>query len=261
MSPLMHSLRRFAPFALVALVAATLIGCASTPGPDDPVTIKLNDLDRRLERIERVISNQSLLELSQQLQALQTEVRSLRGSLEELQNQADKSKTQQRDLYADIDRRMKALEAGTAGGAGEAAAVGGGSALLVPTGSDRANYQAAFDLLKAGEYEKATAAFQQFLVAFPQSALADNAQYWLGESYYVTRKYTDALKAFRVVVDRYKESRKLPDAWLKIGYCQYELKNWSAARDALTRVGKDFPDSTVAPEAAKRLQKMKDEGH
>ena len=54
-------------------------------GPDDPVTIKLNDLDRRLERIERVISNQSLLELSQQMQALQTEVRSLRGSLEELQ--------------------------------------------------------------------------------------------------------------------------------------------------------------------------------
>jgi tol-pal system protein YbgF len=255
-----RSLSRSPRFALLALLATALVGCASTPGPDDPVTIKLNDLDRRLERIERVISNQSLLELSQQLQALQTEVRSLRGSLEELQFQADKGKTQQRDLYADIDKRMKALEAGTAVGAGEAAA-GSGSPLLVPTGSDRANYQAAFDLLKAGQYDKATAAFQQFLVAFPQSALADNAQYWLGESYYVTRNYTEALKAFRVVVDRYKESRKLPDAWLKIGYCQYELKNWNAARDALTRVGKDFPDSSVAPEAAKRLQKMKDEGH
>jgi tol-pal system protein YbgF len=242
--------------AAVVLMLLTA-GCASTPGPDDPVTIKLNDLDRRLERIERVISNQSLLELSQQMQSLQTEVRSLRGSLEELQFQSDKGKGQQRDLYADLDRRVKAIEGGTQAVTSD----GNGTGLPVPAGSDRANYQAAFDLLKSGQYEKATAAFQQFLVAFPGSALTDNAQYWLGESYYVTRRYDEALKAFRVVVDRYKESRKLPDAWLKIGYCQYELKNWNAARDALTRVTKDFPDSTAAPEAANRLQRLKDEGH
>lgn len=244
--------------ALSTLCIALLASCASTPGPDDPVTIKLNDLDRRLERIERVISNQSLLELAQQLQSMQTEVRALRGSLDELQFQNDKGKTQQRDVYADLDKRVKALEEGTRSFGGEQ---GSGSALPVPGGSDRANYQAAFDMLKAGEYEKATTAFQQFLVAFPVSPLADNAQYWLGESYYVTRNYDEALKAFRVVVERYKESRKLPDAWLKIGYCQYELKNWKAARDALTRVGKDFPDSSAAPEAAKRLDRMTDEGH
>jgi tol-pal system protein YbgF len=239
------------------LLLALGAGCASTPDADDPVTIKLNDLDRRLERIERVISNQSLLDLSQQLQALQTEVRSLRGSLEELQFQTGKGKDQQRDLYTDLDRRVKAIEEGGRGVALE----GGGTGLPVPAGSDRANYQAAFDLLKSGQYEKATAAFQQFLTAFPASALADNAQYWLGESYYVTRRYDEALKSFRVVVDRYKESRKLPDAWLKIGYCQYELKNWNAARDALTRVSRDYPDSTAAPEATTRLQRMKDEGH
>ena len=250
--------RRAAGSTLAALCVALLASCASTPGPDDPVTIKLNDLDRRLERIEAVISNQSLLELAQQLQSLQTEVRALRGSLEELQFQNDKGKAQQRDLYADLDKRVKAIEDGTRSLAGDQV---GGAALPVPGGSDRANYQAAFDMLKAGEYDKATTAFQQFLVAFPQSPLADNAQYWLGESYYVTRNYDEALKAFRVVVERYKESRKLPDAWLKIGYCQYEIKNWKAARDALTRVGKDFPDSSAAPEAAKRLDRMKDEGH
>jgi len=244
--------------ALAALCITLLASCASTPGPDDPVTIKLNDLDRRLERIERVIANQSLLEIAQQLQSLQTEVRALRGSLEELQFQNDKSKTQQRDLYADLDKRVKALEDGTRAVASEQ---GSGLALPVPGGSDRANYQAAFDMLKAGQYDKATAAFQQFLVAFPASPLSDNAQYWLGESYYVTRNYEEALKAFRVVVERYKDSRKLPDAWLKIGYCQYELKNWKPARDALTRVGKDFPDSSAAPEAAKRLDRMNDEGH
>jgi tol-pal system protein YbgF len=98
-------------------------------------------------------------------------------------------------------------------------------------------------------------------VTFPNSALADNAQYWLGESYYVTRRYDDALKAFRTVVDKYPESRKLPDAWLKIGYTQYEMKAWKPAREALTRVQREFPDSTAAPEAAKRLERMKSEGH
>src|SRR5262247_2666912 len=125
--------------ATAILLLAVVAGCASTPDADDPVTIKLNDLDRRLERIERVISNQSLLALSQQLQALQTEVRSLRGSLEEVQFQSGKGKDQQRDLYADLDRRVKAIEEGGRGVALE----GGGPGLPVPAGSDRANYQAA----------------------------------------------------------------------------------------------------------------------
>lgn len=238
--------------AVVALAA----GCATTP-EEDPMVIKMNDLDRRLERIERVLANQSLLDLAQQIQSLQTDVRSMRGELEELQHGSTGVKDQQRGLYADLDRRLQALEDGvpTVGSDGAT------GALPVPTGSDRMNYQAAFDLLKSGQYEKATTAFQQFLVTFPDSALADNAQYWLGESYYVTRRYDDALKAFRTVADKYPESRKLPDAWLKLGYTHYELKAWKPARDALTRVQRDFPDSSAAAEAAKRLERMKAEGH
>lgn len=221
--------------------------------------IRLNDLDQRLQRLERVLSNQSLLELAQQLQTVQEETRALRGELEELQHGADNTRRQQRDLYADLDNRLKAME----GGAIAPLATDGApvAALPVPTGSDRANYQAAFDLLKNGQYEKATASFQQFLVTFPDSALADNAQYWLGETYYVTRDFPEALKAFRRVVDKWPESRKLADSWLKIGYCQYELKAWGPAREALNRVVRDFKDSGAATEAAKRLERMKAEGH
>jgi tol-pal system protein YbgF len=239
-------------------VLGALAGCASTP-EEDPMVVKMNDLDRRLERIERVLSNQSLLDLSQQIQSLQTDVRTLRGEFEELQHNAGGVKDQQRGFYADLDRRIQALELG---GLAMAAAEGeAGGVLPVPTGSDRMNYQAAFDLLKSGQYEKATTAFQRFLATFPDSALVDNAQYWLGESYYVTRRYDEALKAFRTVVDKYPESRKLPDAWLKIGYTQYEMKAWKPARDALTRVQREYPDSSAAPEAAKRLERMKSEGH
>lgn len=250
-----HSIRAGAVLMAAALAAA----CATTP-EEDPMVIKMNDLDRRLERIERVLSNQSLLDLSQQLQTLQTDVRTLRGQLEELQHSSSGVKDQQRGLYADIDKRLQALEAGGVAAVG-AMAAGESGALPMPTGSDRMNYQAAFELLKSGQYEKATTAFQQFLVTFPDSALADNAQYWLGESYYVTRRYDDALKAFRTVVDKYPESRKLPDAWLKIGYTQYEMKAWKPAREALTRVQREFPDSSAAPEATKRLERMKSEGH
>jgi tol-pal system protein YbgF len=245
----------------LALLAAPLVLAACATSPDeDPVMIKMNDLDRRLERLERVLSNQSLLELSQQVQTLQNETRALRGELEEVQHGTESARGQQRDLYADLDRRLQSIEVSTApvSAEGTAAAVGG---LPVPAGSDRANYQAAFDLLKNGDYDRAQASFKQFMATFPDSALADNAQYWLGETYYVTRNFSEALKAFRRVVDNWPESRKLADAWLKIGYCNYELKSWGPARQALQKVVRDFADTGAATEAAKRLERMKAEGH
>src|SRR5690606_15522111 len=87
---------RVATVATLAAATSLMAGCATTPPEEDPVVIKLNDLDRRLEKLERVLSNQSLLELSQQVQSLQSEMRSLRGSLEELQHESAQLKSQQR---------------------------------------------------------------------------------------------------------------------------------------------------------------------
>jgi tol-pal system protein YbgF len=129
----------------------------------------------------------------------------------------------------------------------------------LPQGDDRANYQAAFDLLKDEKYPDAVNAFRQFLTTFPDSALADNAQYWLGEARYVTRSYPEALKDFRTVVEKYPDSRKIPDALLKIGYCNYELKNWTEARSALNQVVQRFGDTTAARLASQRLAQMEAE--
>ena len=112
----------------------------------------------------------------------------------------------------------------------------GSPACRSPDGTDTANYQAAFALLKDSQYDRAIAAFQNFLTAFPDSPLADNAQYWLGEAYYVNKSFPDALAAFQRVADKYPQSRKLPDALLKVGYCDYELKQWQAAKDVLSQV-------------------------
>ncbi len=91
-----------------------------------------------------------------------------------------------------------------------------------PAGSDQQNYQAAFDLIQARKYEDANRAFREFLVAFPQSPLADNAQYWLAETHYVRRQFKDALPEFVKVTTQYRavgedagraaEDRLLPGA-------------------------------------------------
>lgn len=228
--------------------------------PDqDPVQIKLNDLDARLVRIERVVANQSLLDLANQVEALRSEVRAMHNDIDVLNHNLDAAKKQQHDLYADLDQRMKNLEARTVAGAGSGVAPAGAGAGASETGAegaDKASYQAAFDLLKNGQYDRAITAFQSFLTAYPNSQLADNAQYWLGEAHYVNRSFPEALAAFQRVVENFPGSRKLPDALLKIGYCDYELKDYAAARAALLHVTTKFPDSSAAPLAQQRLDKM-----
>lgn len=239
--------------AAVAGLVALLAGCASTPPEADPVQIKLNDLDTRLTRIERVVANQSLLELANEVEALRSAVRSLR-------NEADQSGNK----VTDLDQRLKSVESHGAAAPAAARADTESSSTAAPAvsdGYDRADYQTAFTLLKDSQYERAIAAFQKFLVSYPQSQLADNAWYWLGEAYYVTKSFPDALASFQRVVDKYPQSRKLPDALLKIGYCRYELQQWEGAKTVLAQVAAKFSDTPAGRLAQQRLDKMAAEKH
>ena len=249
------------------LVALAMAGCASTPPEQDPVQIKLNDLDTRLARIERVVTNQSLLDLANQSDSLRNDLRAVRNDVDVLSNNLEASRKQQRDLYADLDRRMKILEsrgaagAGSAAGSGDAGSGGAGADSSAPGSDDKAAYQTAFNLLKDSQYDRAIAAFQKFLIVYSDSSLADNAQYWLGEAYYVNKSFPEALGAFQRVVDKYPQSRKRPDALLKIGYCQYELKQWDSAKGTLSKVVTQFPDTPAGHLAQQRLDKMATEQH
>jgi tol-pal system protein YbgF len=255
------------------VVTLALAGCAATPPEEDPVQIKLKDLDTRLSRIERVVSNQSLLDLANQGEALRTDMRAMHNDIDQLSNGLEAGRKQQRDLYADLDRRMKALElrggTGNAGGGSPGASGPGDSGLASSSAAgdasvgsdDKAAYQASFNLLKDGQYDRAIVAFQKFLTAYPDSQLADNAQYWLGEANYVNKSFPEAESAFQRVVDKYPQSRKRPDALLKIGYCQYELKQWDMARATLSRVATQFADTPAGHLAQQRLDRMATEQH
>ena len=106
------------------IAALALAGCAATPPEEDPVQIKLHDLDTRLTRIERVVSNQSLLQLANDVESLRSDVRALHNDVDELSHNLEASRKQQRDLYADLDQRMKNLEGRGGSGSGAAAAAG-----------------------------------------------------------------------------------------------------------------------------------------
>jgi tol-pal system protein YbgF len=96
---------------------------------------------------------------------------------------------------------------------------------------------------------------------YPSSNLLDNAQYWVGEAYYVTRDYEHAARAFRAVGERWPTSRKAPDALLKLGYTQTEQKHLTEARATLGQVVERYPGSDAARLAQERLQRLPSEGH
>lgn len=248
----------------VLLASAAVTGCSAlTPPSEDPVLIKLNEIEERLVAVERVVRNQSLVQLSQQVSSLERRADELQGKTEELDYGATRTADRQRSLYADLDARVQALEAGIAA-MNTPSVMDGGSLtpgeLPVPGGSAQDNYDAAFELIKEERYDMAVLAFEQFLVSFPDSERAANAQYWLAEAHYVSGRFNDALGAFEAVRQSYPGSSKDADALLKVGYCNYELKDWDAARTALTRVQSDYPDTTAARFADQRLRRMDSDG-
>jgi tol-pal system protein YbgF len=242
---------------LIAAAVASLFmaGCAVSP-EEDPVQIRLNDLDARLQRIERVMTNQSLLEMAQRIDALQAEIRTMRGEVELLQNQSEGGKAQSRSLYGDLEKRIAALE--TLGGVGATLpAAGAGTAAPTMTGGgEQASYDAAFNALKGADYPKAIAGFKGFVTSYPDSPLASNAQYWLGEAYYVTREYQNAITAFQKVTTTWPDSRKAPDALVKIGFTQSALGRNGDARVTLEDVVRRYPGTEAAQLASERLKKL-----
>jgi len=262
----------------IALIAAAFVGGGYSgvldAARENPLDLKVADLEARLIRVERIMDNQSLIQLSTEVQKLRSENQALRGELDKLRYDSTNSDSRQRELYVDLDRRLQSVEsepraaappppvaappAATASNppAPTHSAAPPAPAPARPVGSDQQNYQAAFDLIQARKYEDASRAFREFLTAFPQSPLADNAQYWLAETHYVRRQFKDALPEFMKVTTQYPQSAKMPDAMLKIGYCQVELGDKTAARTSLQQVMRQFPDTTAARLASQRLEQL-----
>lgn len=224
----------------------------------------------------RKLESQALLDMLSKLDTLQNETQTLRSQVEELNHELENQKQRQRDLYLDMDRRLREVETGTHQAAAAASAantprtpmavIGPGAAATIAAqapgdpAKERELYQQAFNDLKDGRYGQAISQFRSFLASYPSGEYSGNAQYWLGEANYVTRRFPEAEQEFRKVLERYPSSGKAGDAGLKLGYTYYELGNWQAASKTLSDVAAKFPNSTAARLAEARLQKMRQEG-
>lgn len=276
----MTDVKRLIPVALLAL--------SVLPAEAQSTRERLDSLELRVTQLQETLRGQALVELAQRLDALESEVRALRGDLDVLQRENEDRKKQQSDLAAEFDRRIAALEARLAAPVPaptpapseapvtttvepatevvtprpEAAAVNTPAVEPVKPAAAVAEtpevvYGRAFDALKASKYSEAIAGMSDFIARFGAHPLADNAQYWLGQTYFVTRDYPKAIEAFAAVGTRSPDSTKAPDALLKKGLSELGLGRTEAARASFNEVLRRYPQNEAARAAREQLARIR----
>lgn len=118
-------------------------------------------------------------------------------------------------------------------------------------------YGAAYATLKEGHYEKSRSEFQGFLQKYPSTELSDNAQFWIGESYFFEGKFEKAILEYEKVIKKYPEGDKVSQALLKQGLSFAQLGDKASARIILQQVIKDYPNTSPARTARAKLNELK----
>lgn len=227
----------------------------------------LKALDERVGKLDGQLRSQGLLDLVQQVEALKAELARVRGQTEVNSHAVETAEKRQRDLYVDLDNRMRKLERvgdaptaatppATSAAAAAPVAATSASGLADSAGENRA-YESAFNLFKIGNYQAAIAGFQSFLKTYPASPLAANAQYWIGNSYSALRDYKSAIANQQKLISVYPASPKVPDAMLNMASSQVELGDKDTARRTLEDIVAKYPVSPAADSARKRLANLK----
>jgi tol-pal system protein YbgF len=228
------------------------------------VTENQRIIDERLSKMETAVAGatdrSAVLELASSIEALRGDIAKMRGQLEVAANQIETADKRQKDLYLDIDTRIRKLEEAREQAAAAAAAAAAAQPPAQPAqpaesqqaGEMRA-YQAALDQFKLGNYSLAVSAMQGFLVTYPSSALAPNAQYWIGMAHSGQRDYKNAIAAQRKLLAAWPESDKAPDALLSIASSQETMGDRRNAQKTLQEVIARYPKSSAAASAKQRL--------
>ena len=209
-------------------------------------------IDERIGKVEaEARDRRALIDLAGQIDALKTEIARMRGQLEVLVNRAETAEKRQRDLYIDIDTRLRKLEQAKEAAAAAKPAAGPAE----PAPEESKIYEAALNQFKLGNYPLAISAFQGFLVAYPSSLLAPSAQYWIGNAHYAQRDYKSAIAAQQKLLSAWPDNAKAPDAMLNIATSQEAMGDRRGAQKTLEGLLAQHPASPAAASAKQRLQK------
>ena len=188
------------------------------------------------------------------LNQLQQAISLLTGQIEQLQYRNNQLQQQLEKMQADYEYRLEQVEkgGGRPGGAAPARPTTPSTAAAPPPAAAAAGaagaadqvYNDAFKKLQDGDYAGAEKGFKAFVQRYPQHALAGNAQYWLGETYYARRDYQNAMTAFAEGYKAYKASPKGPDNLLKLGITLATLGRKPDACAIFARFVQDYPRAT-----------------
>lgn len=248
-------IKRTFALSLLSVYGAALF---AAPAPVADVTSGSND--QRIEALERLFATRTNAQhrMQQQLDTMQQEVNELRGSIELHNYQLERILDRQRELYAEIDKRMTNMVPAPTGAAIEAV---NGSAQTNDGEAYSENENEAYDkavnlILKDKLYEQAIPAFQSFLQTFPNSAYASNAHYWLGQLLFNKQDWLAASVQFQALITNYPDSNKRADAMLKLGITEIERANTARAKQLWEQVITEYPDSPSSKLAEKRLKNL-----
>jgi len=263
----------------------------------DALTARHDELVARLAKLEESIKLQAgsasgpVLDLANQLQAIREEIRGMRGQLEVLSNGIEAASKRQRDMYVDLDTRLRRFEQAPAPGAppppGAAAtppgpatsppasaaaaspppspspspspmaAAAAAAATAPPAVAETQAYEAAQNQRRIGNYQAAVGAFQNFVIQYPRSPLAHRAQYWVGDSYYNLRDYKNAIASQQKLIANYADSASVPDALLNMASSYIELGDTASARRTMDSLVARYPSSDAADKARRRLTSLR----
>ena len=190
----------------------------------------------------------SVLELSNQIEALRGELAKLRGQEEQLTREVVELQRKQKDMTQGVDDRLRKFEPSKVTADGKE---------FVASPAEVRDFDAALAMLRKGEFAPAQAAFLEFLARYPNTGYKASAFFWLGNAQYALRGYKEAIANFKSVVALAPDGPRAPEAALSIANCQVELKDPKAARKTLEDLIKVFPQSEAASVAKDRLTKLK----
>jgi tol-pal system protein YbgF len=216
---------------------------------NDAQQAMINDLKKRVAALEAVIQGQGLQDMQNQIEQLKQQVAQLSGDLEVANHSLELAQQREKDLYADMDTRLRKLETGSA------------PAAAAPTQApaeekDVKAFAEADNFSKSAKYKEAYAAYDAFLKDYPNSKLVPDALFGMGYAQFALKSYKSSIATQQKLIDGHSDSAKVPDAMYNMANSQIQLNQLSDAKKTLKSLVAKYPNADVTPNAQKRLKML-----
>ncbi|MFA6179461.1 MAG: tol-pal system protein YbgF [Candidatus Methylopumilus sp.] len=212
-------------------------------------------LEQRIAALEAVIKGQGLMDLLGQVERLNQELSNVKGQLEVANHNIEGAQQRQKDLYADVDGRVRKLESGAPVSAvvTDAPVATSTTVAVADNAGEAKDFEAAQSLSRSGKHKEAFEAFDKFLQTYPNSTRAADAQYALGYAQFSLKNYKAAIATQQKLLKQFPDSPKAADASFNIANSQIQLADIDGAKKTLRELLAKYPNSEVAPNAKRRL--------